>query len=242
MACGRQSSSSGEHLVNRAVVDARGGLLAVTLGNVPDQGDFNVELLGLRVIDHMDGLVPSGSFEVEAETEDTIFWLLCYVLRLDFIVNLEVHGQLINSNDMLSGIVLKGSGEEGLGEEESGEPVSGRHRLVNPLRDEGNPFVQVSDPRREWLEREEADVREGVGHLVVEQRVGQLVKVLTHDDLSTEGLLHVLQHLGHDHQKPVVTDDLLGEHGVHGLVVLCGILLDHLIVVEGGRSLGFKAA
>jgi len=72
----------------------------------------------------MDSLVPSGTFEVHTEAENTILWLLGNFLWINLIVDLEVHVKLINSDDMLSGEVLSSTCEEGLWEEESGEPVS----------------------------------------------------------------------------------------------------------------------
>jgi hypothetical protein len=67
----------------------------------------------------MDGLIPSCSLEVHSITENTILWFLCDFLWIEFIINLEVHVQLINGNNMLSGKVLSCTSEESLWEEES---------------------------------------------------------------------------------------------------------------------------
>ena len=60
------------------------------LWNEPNERKLNVELLWLGVIKHVSRLVPSGSFDVQTVAEDTIDWFLGDVLRLDFIINLEV--------------------------------------------------------------------------------------------------------------------------------------------------------
>jgi hypothetical protein len=48
----------------------------------------------------------------------TILWLFLYVFLLDFEV-FELKGELIDGDNVLSCVVLKGSSQEGLREEES---------------------------------------------------------------------------------------------------------------------------
>ena len=117
----------------------------------------------------MDGLVPSGSFEVHSVAEHSVCWLLCDILRVDLVVNLKVIVELIDGDCVLSCVVLQSASEEGLREEETGDPVGSWHTHIDPGGDEVHPFCQVVDPRRQWLEGQETDFSEGSRHLVVKQ-------------------------------------------------------------------------
>ena len=56
---------------------------------------------------------------------------------------------------------------------------------------EVNTVIQVLNPRRKRLQREEALLLPALGHKVVEDGISHLLKLLTHDNLSLKGLLHV---------------------------------------------------
>ena len=122
-----QSSSATQHLVDRAHIDSVVETvdtqfdwgLWLALGLEPDKRQLDVELLGLRFIQFMDGLVPSCSLEEHAETEDSILRLLLQFGRLDLVVYFEVKVQLVDSKHVLSSVVLRSAGEESLREEES---------------------------------------------------------------------------------------------------------------------------
>lgn len=116
---------------------------------------------------------------------------------------------------MLSCIVLHGSREECLREEETGDPIGGWHAILDPFGEEGHALVQVRDPRGEWLQRKRPDFGESTRDLVIEQAAGEGIEVLTHDHLTFESSLHILEHSGHDNEQFIVPDDLLYEYGVH---------------------------
>jgi hypothetical protein len=94
----------------------------------------------------MNLLVPPSSFEIHSENEHTVSRFFSDVCRLNIIIYLIVKGKLINGYNMLSGIVLHGSGKEGLWEEETRDPVSWWHAICNPLLNEVNSVIEVSNP------------------------------------------------------------------------------------------------
>lgn len=244
VAGGGEGSGSTEDLVNWAHVEAvcfsidtAGRLRWLPFRLEPNQRQLDVELLWLGLVQLVSSAVPSGSFEEETVTEDTVVWSLLQLRWLNFIVHLEVEGQLIDGEHVLSGVVLSSTGEESLREEESGQPEGGRHAVIVPLGNEDHPFVDVGDPGAKRLQGKRSDGAECLWHLVVEEGSGHSVQFLRHDDLTEQGLLHICQHDDHSREETVVSDDFLREDGVHGLVVTGRVLLDHVVVVEGSRSL-----
>jgi hypothetical protein len=87
---GGQSTGSAQNLVNWAPVDSGGRWLAVSLGHIPDEWTFNEQLLGLRLVDHMNGLVPSATFKEKSKDEDAILRLFSDIGWLDLIIDLVV--------------------------------------------------------------------------------------------------------------------------------------------------------
>jgi len=146
MTCCGQGSCSAQDFVHWDVIDALGWFLSVSLWYEPNQRKFHVKLLWLGFIQHVGGLVPSCSFDVEAVTEDAVNWLFGDILWLDFVIDFEVIREFIDGDGMLSCIVLTSTGKESLWEEESRQPKSWWATILNPLLDELNSFVHISDP------------------------------------------------------------------------------------------------
>jgi hypothetical protein len=234
---GRQGTCSGEYLIHWNVIDTCLWLLSISLWHEPDEWELNIKLLGLAVIHHVGCLVPSGAFDVEAETVDTINWLLCHVLRLNFIIDLEVIGELINGNSMLSSEVLSGTSEESLREEETREPESCWASGINPSTDKLESIIQISHPRRQWLKGEEADFAECCWHLVVEHGCSEGVEVFVHHNFSLKSELDLPEHLVHDDEESVVSNDLLGKYCVHRLIVHRRVSLNNSFIIKNSRSL-----
>jgi hypothetical protein len=66
-------------------------------------------------------------------------------------MDLVSKGKSINSDDVLSGIVLKCTGQESLWEEESGNPENFRCTMVDPVRKESNTVIAILNPRGKRL-------------------------------------------------------------------------------------------
>lgn len=116
----------------------------------------------------MDSLVPSCTFQEHTEAENSILRLCLDICGLDLVVDLKFEAELINSEDILSGIILLGSGKEGLGEEQSGQPECSWHSISNPFVYEVNTIIYVLDPRTKWLQGQQSTLVEGIWNLVVE--------------------------------------------------------------------------
>ena len=116
--CG-EGARTGQHLVDRAVVDASGWLLSVVLGQQPDQRELGVQLLRVRLVQEMCLVVPTGAFHVHAIDEATIFGRLSDRRGSSVVAHLEVKAQLVNSDLHLTRIVLQCTREESLREEEA---------------------------------------------------------------------------------------------------------------------------
>lgn len=123
---GRQSTRSRQHLVDRAVVNASSWCNSVTFGHEPDKWHFSVELLGLRIVQNVGRAVPSSTLHEQSMTVDTIIWLFGDLSESVLIDDLEVELELVDGDNVLTGVVLQGCREEGLREEESGNPESNR--------------------------------------------------------------------------------------------------------------------
>ena len=113
--------------------------------------------------------VPSCTFHVHAKDKATILRRLSDGGRIGIVTDLEVVAELVDRDLVLTGVILQRTREEGLGEEETGDPESGWGSRLDPLNQEGDPLVQIVDPRGEWLEGEETDGwLPGNWHLVIE--------------------------------------------------------------------------
>lgn len=212
---GRKGSRSAEHLVHRAAINASRGRLTIFLGHVPDEGALNEQLLRLGLVDHVDSLVPSATFEVEAVDEDAVFWFLGDIRGLDFIVHFIVERQFVDGNHVFPCIVLHGSREECLGEEETGDPVGGWHAILDPFGEESEALVQVRDPGGEWLQGKRSDLGESSRYLVIEQTNCKSIEIVTHYHLSFKSSLDIFEHSGHYNKQFIVPDHLLDKYGVH---------------------------
>jgi hypothetical protein len=177
-------------------------------------------------------IVPFASFEVETVEEAAALGLLFDVLPPSLILELEVEGKLIDGDRLLTSVVLKRTRQEGLREEESREPVHLGGSVVDPSVKEVDPGIAVLDPGGQWLEGEETFLLPRWGHDIVKDSIGHLFKVLTHDDLSDESSLDLDKHDLHISEQVVVSDTLLEEHCVHGLLITGWVSLLNTLKVE----------
>lgn len=76
--------------------------------------------------------IPSCTFKEHSIAETSIFGSFSYLVILNFIVYLELEGELVNSDLAFSRVVLECGSKEGLWEEEPRDPERGRSALVNP--------------------------------------------------------------------------------------------------------------
>lgn len=78
---------------------------------------------------------------------------------------------LVNSDYVLSCIVLQHSSDKRLREEEPRNPEVIGSAIIDPVLEERNAIVEILCPRRERFQREESLLRPHLGHLVIEKRV-----------------------------------------------------------------------
>ena len=116
--------------------------------------------------------VPASSLNIHTVAKTSIFWFFSDRLRCLLIINLELITELINGNDVFSGIILQRSREESLGEEESRDPESGWRSAIDPLLQEVDSISQIDDPRGERFQTQEADGgRPCNWNLIIEQGI-----------------------------------------------------------------------
>jgi hypothetical protein len=150
--------------------------------------------------------VPSGSFEEHSIAERTIFGLLSDLVVLNFIVNLEIETEFIDSNLALTRVVLESGGEESLGEEEPRDPEGGWCTLIEPVLEEGSSLVEINNPRSEGLEGQESNGGPLGRDLIVMEAGGNSVELVGHDNFSNKRLLDVDEMVLHHDKEGVVSD------------------------------------
>jgi hypothetical protein len=104
------------------------------------------------------GGVPSGALKIETIGIAAIFWLLCNLIVGDFVINLDIEVKLIDSDYMLSRIVLQTTCKEGLREEETAQPEYSGCASLDPLLKEVNPVIQILSPRCKRLQGQETNI------------------------------------------------------------------------------------
>ncbi len=107
MASCRQSTASAEHFVNWAHVDATCRSHSILLWHEPNDWHFSVQLFRVRVVDHMCRIVPPGSFHKHTIEIATVLRFLGDLSNRVLINYLEVELQLVNSNNVLTSVVLQ---------------------------------------------------------------------------------------------------------------------------------------
>ena len=136
-----QSARTGEHLVDRAAVDPRFGLLAIFLRQQPDQRELGVELLRVRFVKVVGLGVPAGALHVHSIDEAAILRGLADGGWSRVVAHLEVVAKLIDGDLVLSCVVLEGTREESLWEEETRDPEGSWGSAVNPFGEERDPII-----------------------------------------------------------------------------------------------------
>lgn len=236
MAGGRKGAAPAQHLVDGAHVDAARGLDAVLLGHEPHDGHLGVELLGVRIVNHVRRIVPSSALHEHPVDVAPVFWFLGDLRNRVLVDDLEVKLKLVNGDDVLARIVLQRGRQEGLREKEPGNPERRRGAVRDPVLKEVDPGEQVDHPRAERLQRQESLLGPVLGHLVVVQTAAHLFQVFRHDHFAHKGLLNGDQLVFHNLKQLVVLEGFLGQDRVHGLIVVGRELFsDRVQLVERGH-------
>jgi hypothetical protein len=112
---------------------------------------------------------------------------------------------------------------------DTAEPEGEGHAGFEPLVEELNPDREISDPGAERLEGEEGVLHPGGGDLVL----GELLELEFHffceDNQALDGFSEFPNAASEVVGESVVADDLLGQDGIHALIVGAGKALYHLI-------------
>lgn len=125
--------------------------------------------------------IPSSSFKEESMNITTISRLLLYIRDLNFKI-FEFKRKFIDSDDIFSGEVLKGSSQEGLREEETWNPECFRCAVIDPFLKETDSCIEIFGPGSKRLHRKETFLIPYFRHLVVEKGGCYQLQLLTHDD------------------------------------------------------------
>lgn len=136
---------------------------------------------------------PAATFQEESVNVSTVFGSTLNVVFGGVAHDLEVEIDLIDSNDVLTSVVLLHTSEERLSEEETGDPEGLRCAVVNPILEELKPLDEVKHPRSEWLQRRVSFLGPETRYLVIEETVADSLKFKRHDDLTLDGLANVDQ-------------------------------------------------
>lgn len=152
--------------------------------------------------------------------------------------NLEVVSESINGDGVLSGVVLHSTGQESVSEEELVNPQTVWHTTSDPLVEEFKSFFEILDVTSQGLERGETLRQPHSGDLAISHRDHGVFKFLRHEDFSDDSAFHILQTRLDGLDEEVEPGQFLGEDGVHGLVVIDGVVFLSLPdVVHGGYVL-----
>ena len=117
------------------------------------QRELEIEFLRITVREHVVFIVPFTSFQVHAVNIAACLWFLGDFLPGQVIFDNIFEAELVNSDDVITRIVLLRSSQEGLWEEESRDPVDAWSAVAVPILKELNSFNQIVDPRCQWLHR-----------------------------------------------------------------------------------------
>eukprot|EP00341_Mesodinium_pulex_P014890 CAMPEP_0116896572 /NCGR_PEP_ID=MMETSP0467-20121206/5779_1 /TAXON_ID=283647 /ORGANISM="Mesodinium pulex, Strain SPMC105" /LENGTH=147 /DNA_ID=CAMNT_0004567803 /DNA_START=216 /DNA_END=659 /DNA_ORIENTATION=+ len=147
MASGAQLPSAVQSFVQWTVLNVLSACFLFGGRLQPNDGQFDLQLAGVTVNEHLVELVESAAFNLESLNEASL-------LRYDQLVvhKLKVHQYLVYGNGVFAGVVLLDAGQEGLGEEEAAQPLTAGRAVNVPLAEEVHPVLQVGDPLRQRLD------------------------------------------------------------------------------------------
>lgn len=204
------------------------------------QWQLDEQFLRIALAESVSLVVPLAAFQINSVNKATTLWLLLDVRPFGAILEKEFKAQFVNSNLLLSRVVLHSAGEESLREEESTDPEHNWCTFFVPFIQECDTGVAVNDPGSQRFHREESARRPIFRDHVVENRRGHSVKHFIHNDFSEQGALHLDQTDFHLCKHGVVTDTLLEEHSIHGFLVAGWEPLLHKLKVKHFGSLSCK--
>lgn len=142
---------------------------------------------------------------------------------------LELEGYLVDCDPFLTCVVLQTPCHECLREKETTHPKNVGSPVLDPLLQKPNPQHQILNPRPQRLQGQEPFTCPQLTHLIVKYIVGQFLKILTHHNKSFQSLFQVIKGIYHYIQQSVISYQLLHQHSVHGLVVICWEFLHYLL-------------
>lgn len=119
-------------------------------------------------------------------------------------------------------------------EEKTRDPVDVRCAATDPLGEEIDTCITVFNPGCEWLQRKETLLYPCWWNLVVINGICHLLKVLTHYDFTNKCFLDLFEANSHLGEKSVVSDALLEQYGIHGLLIAGWISIRNRLKVKDG--------
>mmetsp|Transcript_11725 Transcript_11725/g.17940 ORF Transcript_11725/g.17940 Transcript_11725/m.17940 type:complete len:238 (-) Transcript_11725:908-1621(-) len=229
MARSHQHSTSLSRPVDRCVVVLVLLELASLARTEPNHGAVHEQDLCFGLVESYLRGIPAAALEVHTDDVDSIIGRLSILFVKD---DLEVVVKQIDSDVILSGVVLLGSSQEAVGEEEAGDPELVWVAVVNPVLEPFKTLQQVLDIASQGLQRRVADGKPHFGDLAVLEVVEGGFKVGREEDLSLDGLLEVFKGVPDGANETIEATELLGQHCVHTLLVGNGVLLLSCLNIE----------
>jgi hypothetical protein len=129
---GHEHTLSLRGLVNRAVIALEGLELCGLAWLKQHHWTLCEENFRITLIQGLDLRIPFGSLNVHSDNIDTIFGSIDVLLIIN---NGVIESKEIDSDTILSCIVLLSTCQETLSEEESGDPEHFRKSIVSPIRE-----------------------------------------------------------------------------------------------------------
>ena len=133
--------------------------------------------------------------------------------------DLEIVVEQVNSDVVLSGVVLLGSSEEAVREEEPRDPILGRNAFVDPLLEPAESLQEILDVSSKSLQGWIALIEPHLGHLAVLQAVKSCLQVSGEEHFSLDCFLEVAERVPDGIDESVESCEFLSQHSVHTLLV-----------------------
>lgn len=120
--------------------------------------------------------IPSSTFHEQSVDINTICWSFGKIVFSLIWDNNEIKFNMINSNNMLSCIVLSCSCKERLCEEETRNPECFRCTIINPLLHKVNSFKEVYHPRSKRFKWWISSLMPNFRNLIIEETCAYVFK------------------------------------------------------------------
>jgi len=188
-----QNTSSVESLVDRTSVAMVEHDFSLFARFEPQVWHRCEQLFRCWFLQHVDVRIPSATFKIQTINVSTIsrsnFWILFVLLTENF----KVEVQLINSNHILSSVVLLKTSQERLSKEETRDPEDLRSAVINPLLEEIKSFNEVYDVTSQRFEWRIRTFHPSSWNSVIENRVADSFEFGRHSDFSLNCFTNIYQ-------------------------------------------------